>query len=72
MKVVVNGIKREIKENLSLSNLLEMLDLPGARIAVELNQTVVRRAAWPETILQENDKIEIVHFVGGGSSNSGF
>ena len=66
MKVVVNGAEREIAESLSLSRLLETLELPVARVAIELNQTVVRRSVWAETLLKENDKIEIVHFVGGG------
>jgi len=66
MKVVVNGEAREVEENLSLSSLLEKLNLPVMRVAVELNQTVVRRATWAETTLRENDKVEIVHFVGGG------
>ncbi len=72
MKVVINGVESEVKENLSLSSLLETLDLPVARVAVELNQTVVRRSTWAETMLIENDKIEIVHFVGGGSTDFGF
>lgn len=66
MKVVVNGLEREVKENISLSGLLENLDLPVIRIAVELNQTVVRRQSWTQITLKENDKIEVVHFVGGG------
>lgn len=43
------------------------LDLPAARIAVELNRAVVRRNDWGTTVLQDDDRIEIVHFVGGGS-----
>jgi thiamine biosynthesis protein ThiS len=66
INIVVNGAERTIEENLSLSSLLEKLNLPVMRVAVELNQTVVRRATWAETQLKENDKIEIVHFVGGG------
>jgi hypothetical protein len=43
--------------------------LPPARIAIELNKLVVRRDKWAQTTLAEGDRIEIVHFVGGGSGN---
>jgi thiamine biosynthesis protein ThiS len=41
--------------------------LPATRIAVELNREVVRRSDWSGTILHEDDRVEIVHFVGGGA-----
>ncbi len=66
MKVFVNGEEREVPADFKLSDLLKHLEMPLTRVAVELNQTVVRRATWTETTLKENDKIEIVHFVGGG------
>ena len=67
MRVYVNGEAKELSGPLSLSELITQLDLPAARIAVELNRTVVRRADWGTTPLQDDDRIEIVHFVGGGS-----
>lgn len=66
MKIHVNGEPREFSTQLSLSNLIEQLELPPQRIAVELNREVVRRANWDTTLLQEDDRVEIVHFVGGG------
>ena len=66
MTVIVNGETRQIPENTNLARLLEILELASARVAVELNQSVVRRAEWENTVLRENDRIEIVHFVGGG------
>ena len=66
MKVNINGEEKQFAEQMTLDELLKNLELPVARIAVELNQTVVRRTAWDKTIIKENDKIEIVHFVGGG------
>ncbi|HEX9930256.1 MAG TPA: sulfur carrier protein ThiS [Pyrinomonadaceae bacterium] len=66
MTVIVNGETRQIPENTNLGRLLEILELASARVAVELNQSVVRRAEWGNIVLRENDRIEIVHFVGGG------
>ncbi len=67
----INGEDREVVNNLSLKELVTQLDLTPERIAIELNQNVVRRADWPSTVLRENDQIEIVHFVGGGSAVGG-
>ena len=67
MKLRVNGEVREVVDNLSLNELVTQLDLTPERIAIELNQNVVRRTDWPSTALKENDRVEIVHFVGGGS-----
>jgi sulfur carrier protein len=66
MKVKINGEEREIKENINLTELLKVLKLPSERLAVEVNLNVVRRLNWEETRLNEGDKIEIIHFVGGG------
>jgi sulfur carrier protein len=62
----INGEDREVGNNLSLKELVTQLNLTPERIAIELNQHVVRRADWPSTVLKENDQVEIVHFVGGG------
>lgn len=67
MRVYVNGESRELSAPISLEELINQLDLPAARIAVELNRAVVRRGEWEATMLQDEDRIEIVHFVGGGS-----
>jgi thiamine biosynthesis protein ThiS len=66
MKVYVNGESRDLGDKLSLADLITELDLPVARIAIELNREVVRRSDWGSTILKDEDRIEIVHFVGGG------
>ena len=67
MYIQVNGEEREVALNLSLNELIDHLDLAPERIAIELNQKVVRRADWSITHLQENDRVEVVHFVGGGN-----
>ncbi len=66
MHIQVNGEQREVSLNLSLQTLINHLNLAPERIAIELNQNVVRRADWPATLLEEDDRVEIVHFVGGG------
>lgn len=68
MRVYVNGDLRELSAPISLAELVSQLELPVQRIAVELNLTVVRRNDWSTTVLQDGDRIEIVHFVGGGGS----
>lgn len=66
MKIIINGETREIANELNLANLLKTLVLPNERIAVELNKEVVRKKDWENIIIKDADKIEIVHFVGGG------
>jgi len=66
LQVYVNGDSKELPETISLAQLIEQLELAPTRIAVELNRVVVRRADWFTTILSDGDRLEIVHFVGGG------
>ena len=66
MLIKVNGELREVKENISLPELVASLGLKAEQVAIELNQKVVHRAQWASTTLQEDDRVEIVHFVGGG------
>jgi len=63
--ITLNGEPSEVKSR-TLAELLEELRLTEARVAVELNRTLVRRAQLDETPLTENDTVEIVSFVGGG------
>ncbi len=66
MRIKLNGESQEVPDGSSLEDLVRQLSLPPARIAIELNKNVARRAEWATTILAEGDRIEIVHFVGGG------
>jgi thiamine biosynthesis protein ThiS len=68
--VQINGENREVRDRSTLDDLVNELSLAPARIAVELNQQVVRRDQWPQTTLAGGDRIEIVHFVGGGAAES--
>jgi sulfur carrier protein len=66
MKVHINGEAHELPEPLTLAGLVEQTGLQGDRVAVELNREIVPRSRWPETVLHDQDRLEIVHFVGGG------
>jgi sulfur carrier protein len=66
LRVFINGESKELSGTPSLAELINQLDLPATRVAIELNRAVVRRSDWSSTILQDDDRIEIVHFVGGG------
>ena len=66
LHIQVNGEVREVNENITLPELVASLSLKSEQVAIELNRKVVRRAQWESTVLQEADRVEIVHFVGGG------
>lgn len=68
MTLVVNGEETNCPDGLSLAQLIEHLGLKGDRIAVELNRQIAHRNRWPELPLHSGDRLEIVHFVGGGCS----
>ncbi len=67
MKLVINGAEREVADVPDLAALIESLGMKPDRIAVELNRGIVPRGTWAETPLKEGDRLEIVHFVGGGT-----
>ena len=66
MLLHINGEKREFPDGLTVASLIERLGMKSDRVAVELNLEIVPRSDWSETELQDGDKLEIVHFVGGG------
>ena len=66
MTIIINGDSKEIPSGLNLEGVLDFFSLPSKRIAVELNKTVIPRREWETTVIAESDKIEVIHFVGGG------
>ena len=71
MKIHINGEERDLADLAlnavaTLALLIESLGMKPDRVAVELNREIVPRNRWPETLLNDGDKLEIVHFVGGG------
>ncbi len=70
MHLFINGEEKTFAGQLSLAELIERLGMKGDRVAVELNREIVARAQWAETQLNDGDRLEIVHFVGGGATDS--
>jgi thiamine biosynthesis protein ThiS len=66
MKLQINGDARDFNPPLTLAGLVEQLDMKADRVAVELNRSIVPREQWQGTSLADGDRLEIVHFVGGG------
>jgi thiamine biosynthesis protein ThiS len=66
MVLHINGEQKEFPEGLTLAALIAQLGMKPDRVAVELNQSIVQRGLWEDTALHTGDKLEIVHFVGGG------
>jgi thiamine biosynthesis protein ThiS len=67
MQIILNGDPHEVAGPLTLNALLAQLKIDPRRVAVEHNLTVVKRANYDSTQIQDGDQIEIVNFVGGGS-----
>ena len=66
IEVRINGKDREIPQGLSVSGLLQWLDLNPALVVVELNREILDRGRYEEIVVGEKDSLELVHFVGGG------
>ena len=66
MELFVNGEQKLVDSVRTLAQLVEQLGMKGDRVAVELNREIVPRDRWAETELHDGDRLEIVHFVGGG------
>lgn len=69
MKLQINGQDRIFPEGpapFTLVALVESLGMKSDRVAIELNHNIVPRDQWPQTQLAEGDRLEVVHFVGGG------
>ena len=66
MRLFINGEEKAFTAVGTLPELIDELGMKGDRVAVELNRQIVPRAQWNDTRLQDGDRLEIVHFVGGG------
>ena len=68
MNLTINGESRILPAAENVSALVEQLGMKGDRVAIELNREIVPRDRWNSTALRDGDRLEIVHFVGGGSA----
>ena len=66
IKIRVNGKVKSISDNYSVSDLVKNLKIPMKKVAIELNQEIIDKKKINKISLKKNDKIEIVHFIGGG------
>ena len=66
IKIKVNGKVKFIKEKYRMSDLVKNLKIPMKKVAIEINQEIIDKKKINKIILKKNDKIEIVHFIGGG------
>lgn len=66
MDIVVNGERRCVPRDLTISELLKNLEVVADRVAIELNKSIVRKRDWDRTAVAGGSQIEIVQFVGGG------
>ena len=66
MNITLNGENRVVPDGLTVQGLLRHLDIQPERVAVEINEEVVRKASYAEAMVREGDTVEMVQFMGGG------
>ena len=66
MTIILNGEARDVPEGFTLACLLEWLKIAADRVAVERNLEIVPRSQWAAARVENGDRLEVVHFVGGG------
>jgi len=66
MKIIINGETKEFKENITISELLVQLSLDGKVMAAAVNMEIVKQDNWTSFYLNDEDKLELLDFVGGG------
>ncbi len=67
MEIILNGEPKQMSEGLTVESLLAQLAIRPERVVVEVNVTILKRQQHPTTMLKPGDRVEIVHFVGGGA-----
>ena len=66
IEIKINGKVKLIRKGINLLNIVKKLKIPIKKVAIELNQEIIDKKKLNRIILKKNDKIEIVHFIGGG------
>ena len=67
MQLMINGESKQVREAMTVAQLLEQLSVQPHRVVVEVNLTILKRAQYADVVLKDGDRVEIVQFVGGGS-----
>jgi thiamine biosynthesis protein ThiS len=67
MNVIINGESKRFDSATTLADLIDQLGMKPDRVAVELNRELVPRERWATTWVADGNRLEIVHFVGGGN-----
>ena len=65
-KIQLNGSSYEINNKTNLNKLLDKLKIQKTKVAIEVNGVIVEKNKYPKVILNKGDKVEVVHFIGGG------
>ncbi|MDF1879318.1 sulfur carrier protein ThiS [Sulfurimonas sp. SAG-AH-194-C20] len=66
MNIIVNGQDKDFSENITIEELLKVLELEGKVMAAAVNMDIVKQNSWGEHRLSDGDKLELLDFVGGG------
>ena len=66
IKIKINGKYIKIQDKVTLLNLMKKLKVPLKKVAIELNRSIVNKKSLGKIKIRKNDKIEVVHFIGGG------
>ena len=66
IKIKVNGKNKIVLENTNMLELIKILKIPLKKVAIELNQEIIDKRNLKRIVLNKSDKIEVVHFIGGG------
>lgn len=66
MKLIINGIEKDFENGVTMAQIIEILQIDGKVMAAAVNMQIIKKENWQEYKPQENDKIELLQFVGGG------
>jgi len=67
MIITLNGEKKEVPGNITVAGLLSHLNIQHQRVAVELNESIVKKDSYAQTAIKDGDALEVVSFMGGGT-----
>jgi len=67
MNITLNGERKSVPDNVTVMGLLDLLQIRHQRVAVELNETIVKKDNYPGTVIKDGDMLEVVSFMAGGA-----